>query len=609
MRRPAMGSRPRQSNLATFPAPTAGWVSNRNLATAAKSGTSAAYVLQNFYPGTETAILRRGSEKYAFIGDGDQAVTALMRYRNGSNQKFFAATEEDIYDITTVADPDVSPTASVTGQTGGNWVSAQFQTTGGTYLVCVNGEDSMQLYDGSVWWPITDQPINQLAFDTQTANFTVGATLTGGTSGATATILRVTDNGTSGILYLRTITGGPFQNNETITDGSGGSALADGINSVLFGAFTGVDTSNLSFVWSYKNRLFFIEKDSLNVWYLAIDSITGAANKFPMGGVFAIGGAGLTFGASWSLGTSGDGGLSEQCVFVSAEGEVAVYQGTNPSDASAWGKVGLYQIGRPLGKLAYVRIGGDLVIATDIGFIPLSQAVQRSVATLAPAAVSFAIEPNWNAAAIDRRSADWSAIVWPEAQMVLVSPPTPDNDTPISFIANVRTMAWGEYTGWDARCFETYEGRLFFGSAEGRIVEANVTGADEGVPYTGISLSIFDDLQSPATRKLSYIGRVTRRETNVSSPSLTVLYDYTEDFPTAPSAGALSGSAVWGTGIWGTSVWSETSQKTVTAQWVSVGGSGYSMAPCVMITSGDLRPLDTEIIRVEVTFQGGDIVS
>jgi hypothetical protein len=584
-------------------------VSNRNLATAAKQGTSAAYVLRNFYPGTETAILRRGTEKHAFVGDGDQAVTALLRYRNGNNQKFFAATEEDIYDITTVADPDVSPSPDVTGQTGGAWVAAQFQTTGGTYLVCVNGEDSMQLYDGSAWWPITSQPINQLNFDTQTANFTMGATLTGGTSGATATILRVTDNGTSGTLYLRTITGGPFQNNETITDGSGGSALADGVNSTFFGAFTGIDTADLSLVWSYKNRLFFIEKNSLNVWYLPIDQITGAAVVFPMGGVFAIGGAGLTFGASWSLGTSGDGGLSEQCVFVSAEGEVAVYQGDNPSVAANWAKVGLYQIGRPLGKQAYVRIGGDLIIATDIGFIPLSQAVQRSVATLAPAAVSFAIEPDWNIAAVERRNADWTAIVWPEAQMALVAPPTPEDDTPVAFIANVRTMAWAEYTGWDARCFETYDGRLFFGSAEGRIVEANVTGADEGVPFTGVSVALFDDVQSPATRKLAYIGRITRRETNLSAPKLTVLYDFTEELPSAPSAPAFGAGAVWGTGVWGTSLWAETSQKTVTANWVSVGGSGYALAPCVMVTSGDLRPLDTEIIRVEVTLQGGDVVS
>ncbi len=71
------------------------------------------------------------------------------------------------------------------------------------------------------------RPPSQLDFDSQTANFTAGATLTGATSGATAIIARDVDNGLTGTLHLINIVG-EFQNNETITDGSGGSALANG---------------------------------------------------------------------------------------------------------------------------------------------------------------------------------------------------------------------------------------------------------------------------------------------------------------------------------------------------------------------------------------------
>lgn len=65
-----------------------------------------------------------------------------------------------------------------------------------------------------------------LAFDNQTANFTLGETLTGQTSGATAIIIAQTDSGTSGSLTLRSIEG-TFQDNETITT-AGGSAQANG---------------------------------------------------------------------------------------------------------------------------------------------------------------------------------------------------------------------------------------------------------------------------------------------------------------------------------------------------------------------------------------------
>ncbi len=76
---------------------------------------------------------------------------------------------------------------------------------------------------GSTWG-------GSLDYDAQTANFTVGATLTGGSSGATAVILADTDAGDTGTLILGGITGA-FSDGETITDdnGSPGSATSDGL--------------------------------------------------------------------------------------------------------------------------------------------------------------------------------------------------------------------------------------------------------------------------------------------------------------------------------------------------------------------------------------------
>ena len=66
-----------------------------------------------------------------------------------------------------------------------------------------------------------------LAYDAQTANFTVGDILTGATSGATARIIADSDSGTTGTLTLRDIQGA-FEDNEVITGTSGGSATANG---------------------------------------------------------------------------------------------------------------------------------------------------------------------------------------------------------------------------------------------------------------------------------------------------------------------------------------------------------------------------------------------
>lgn len=68
-----------------------------------------------------------------------------------------------------------------------------------------------------------------LDYDAQTATFNVGATLTGGTSGATAVIVSDRDDGATGTLSLKSVTG-TFQDNETITDDGGtpGSATSNG---------------------------------------------------------------------------------------------------------------------------------------------------------------------------------------------------------------------------------------------------------------------------------------------------------------------------------------------------------------------------------------------
>lgn len=71
------------------------------------------------------------------------------------------------------------------------------------------------------------RPGATLAYDTQTANFTLGLVLTGATSGATARITADSDGGTTGTLTLQDVAG-EFLDNEQISDSSGGSALANG---------------------------------------------------------------------------------------------------------------------------------------------------------------------------------------------------------------------------------------------------------------------------------------------------------------------------------------------------------------------------------------------
>lgn len=72
---------------------------------------------------------------------------------------------------------------------------------------------------------------HSIVFDALTTGFTIGDIVTGGISGATAEIHDMQVDGTIGTLFIGPITGGPFQDNEIITDVGGGSAT---INDTVF---------------------------------------------------------------------------------------------------------------------------------------------------------------------------------------------------------------------------------------------------------------------------------------------------------------------------------------------------------------------------------------
>jgi hypothetical protein len=549
MRQPAARVKPRLAKLQSFPAPIGGWIKNVNLATPDArrpdgSKVNGAAVLENWFP-TATGIRMRGGSALYTITVGDDDIVSLFTYVNGNNRALFAATETELFDITAA-----TGVSFLVDDLGNNLVDDL-----GNFIVVGSSDAAVSSLAGGDWSSV------QFA--------------------------------TSGGTFLR------------IVNGVDTPLIYDGATWSTTPAITGVTPEALSNVWSFKNRLFFVEKDSLNAWYLPVDSIGGLAAKFPLGGVFTRGGA-LLFGASWSLDTGG--GLNEQCVFFSTEGEVAVYQGTNPADAAAWTKVGVYRIGRPKGPKAFIRAGGDLVIATDIGLIPLSVAVQRDLAALSPSAVSYPIETAWNEE-IAGRTANWHCEVWPTKQMVVVALPTPSGSQPLMFVANARTGAWAYFTGWDTKCVVLFGDRLFFGSSDGKVVEAEATGSDQDAAYTATVVPLFDPLKSPASLKNGLLARATVRAPSDISVQLSLQSDYEVSLPAPPDDTGVSADSTWGTAVWGSSVWGSEVAKRTFRHWQSIAGTGYALSVAAQVTSGSLSQPDIELVQIDMTFDMADIVS
>jgi hypothetical protein len=373
-------------------------------------------------------------------------------------------------------------------------------------------------------------------------------------------------------------------------------------------AITGVSSADISYAWLWKSFLWMIEGGTMDAWYLAAGAIGGAATVFPLGGVFKLGGE-LLFGATWSQ-DSGSG-LDDYIIFVTTEGEVAVYQGTNPGSAADFALVGVYTIGRPLGKNAHCRFGGDLFIATDDAIIAASKIVSAERTGLIQSAITYPIEEAWRLIVQERKGTNFpfTMVIWPSETMLVVGVPTFGSLQKICLVMNSRTGAWaGPWTGWDTRSVVVHDDELYFGGASGAVYQGDISGSDDGDPYTATWLPRFDTLGS-AAEKVAVHARLMARANVPFTPLLFANADYEISLPTAPNADAALSGNTWGSGIWDTSTWGSVSYyKSKRSRWQGVAAVGHALTSGMRVTSGRDTAPDFEVIAIYMQWEPGEVM-
>jgi hypothetical protein len=116
-------------------------------------------------------------------------------------------------------------------------------------------------------------------------------------------------------------------------------------------AITGVPAGTQG-VQVHRNRLWFYgtvdatnAPKGLSAWYLPTGAIAGAVVEFNVG-PFASKGGRIVAMRTWTQ-DGGLGGLDDLAVFYTDRGQAIVYQGTDPSAASTWSLVGVFDLAVP----------------------------------------------------------------------------------------------------------------------------------------------------------------------------------------------------------------------------------------------------------------------
>lgn len=330
---------------------------------------------------------------------------------------------------------------------------------------------------------------------------------------------------------------------------------------------TGVTSSTLAQPCAFKSRLFFAQTDSLSVWYLAVNSIAGAATELPLGGIFSDGGYIQALG-TWTL--DAGRGVDDHFVVVTNKGEVAIYSGSDPTSSSAWALVGVYRIGSPIGRNCMVKYGGDLLIICLDGVFPLSAALQSTRVDTSQA-ITDKIRPAISEATGNYGTIyGWQVLPYPDKNALILNVPV-SGFVSHQYVMNAITGSWCRFTGWNAYSLALYSDNLYYGG-NGTVYRAWTGRSDNGANIVADAKPAFYSFSAKGYKKHFQMVKPYFATDGTVSPSIRLNIDYSDEVPGSPSAIPTTES-LWDTAVWDADIWG--GALTPYKQWMKVNGVGY----------------------------------
>ena len=500
-------SKKSRSTAVSLPAPVGGWNARDPLGSMSPKD---AVTLNNFWPRTADVQVRKGYTRHAtgFIAQ----VQSMMAYSGTNTNKLFAASGSTIHNITTGG---AIGAADVTGLGNAKFEYVNFATSGGNYMLCVNGADKLRGYTGTAWY----------------------------------------------------------------TDGDGTANI------------TGVDTAACTQINVHKTRIWLVQANTLLMWYLPVNAIGGAATSFPLQSIARKGGYIVAMG-TWTI--DAGYGVDDMAAFITSKGEVIIYRGTDPSSASTWALVGVYEIGSPVSRRCFLKWQGDLILITHDGIVPMSAALQSSrvnprvaLSNKIQSAVSLATTTY-------ATNFGWCMRYYAKANMLILNIPVTDGNLQQQYVMNTITKSWAQFDGWNANCWEIFNDEPYFG-ANGYAGKAWDGTSDHTSNIDATGKQAFNYFGERGKLKRWTMVRPVIQTNGSPNLNMTLDVDFGDEGSTATLAYTAVGT-IWDTAVWDTDLWA--GGLVIQKSWQGVNGVGYCAAP----------RLQTASQGIEVYWAASDIV-
>jgi hypothetical protein len=344
-------------------------------------------------------------------------------------------------------------------------------------------------------------------------------------------------------------------------------------NPVITG-LPGGSTSSIVNISSQKQRLWFVLNNSTVVAFMGTGDIQGAiAGTQDFGQLWNMGGYCVAI-ADWTI--DGGSGPQDYMAFFSSEGQVSLYAGTDPTNASAWTLVGTFNIPPPIGRRCVLRIGSDVAVITQQGVLPISQALPFDPSADRSVAITTRIQDAM-ALAVQQYQGNfgWEVSVFSDEQLLILNVPVATNELSYQYVMNTLTGAWCRFTGWNANCFAEYNGNLYWGGNNGVVNQGYIAGGDYTAPIAGDMQCAYNWLDEPGRVKRMTMVQPLLSIGGGITPTIAVDVDFSTSTAVAPIT-SFGGTVLWDVALWDVAFWPALSSNYI--NWLSTEAIGHALA-------------------------------
>lgn len=319
-----------------------------------------------------------------------------------------------------------------------------------------------------------------------------------------------------------------------------------------------------------KEFLWFVEKGSLKAWYPATaGNISGTLNSFDLSQISKYGGE-LIAVADWTV--DGGQGIDDLTIFVTSEGEVFVYSGSNPNSASSWELKGSYKMSKPIGYNCLMPYQGDIVIISEDGYIPLSRALSLGASGQSNYAFSDNIRGLvLNRTANNKNKIGWQGIIYTKRGYGIFNVPV--NMSFEQHVINVNTGAWCRFTGINSRYWCDFDGNLYFATSR-MVYKFDDALSDDGLDIEGHIEQAYNNFGTNALKRIPLLNPKTKCSNDYNLVIYTNMDYENQDVNYYTSISVESGTK-WNQSKWNEAKWSCSKADIIRSKWIENSSVGY----------------------------------